>query len=274
MAKGPRKRIALAQNFLKSSKLARRLVAQSSIGPADTVVEIGPGGGIITAELARVARQVIAIEKDPDLSWKLRHRFAGVRKVVILQGDFLAYHIRQQDYKILASIPFNLTGRIVRKILRLHPGPSEAWLVVQREVAEKLSGARRETQASILAKPWWDFAIKNHFRRGDFHPTPHVDVALLHLKRRQAPLIGSGDAAAYRQFVRYGFGRWRKNLKAAFKQIYTYKQWVRLSRDLKFPITATATELSVVQWIGLFECFRDRVSVAKQSRILRGISRP
>ncbi len=65
MAKKPRNRIALAQNFLRSSKLVRALIATSSIGPFDTVYEIGSGRGIITAELARTAHRVIAIEKDP-----------------------------------------------------------------------------------------------------------------------------------------------------------------------------------------------------------------
>src|SRR5438045_8516939 len=83
--------IRLAQNFLRSRKVVHRLVSMSSIGPSDTVYEIGPGNGIITAALASVARQVIAIEKDPDLVRRLRERFRPLDNVEIVEKDFLAY---------------------------------------------------------------------------------------------------------------------------------------------------------------------------------------
>ena len=85
------KRISLAQNFLTSPKLVYRLVGMSTIGPSDTVYEIGPGNGIITASLARVAGQVIAIEKDPELVRRLRERFRLLDNVEIVEKDFLNY---------------------------------------------------------------------------------------------------------------------------------------------------------------------------------------
>src|SRR4029453_587795 len=93
------KQICLAQNFLRSPKLVRRLVGMSTIGPTDTVYEIGPGNGIITASLASVARQVIAIEKDPKLVRRLRERFRLLDNVEIVEKDFLAFSFRQGPYK-------------------------------------------------------------------------------------------------------------------------------------------------------------------------------
>ena len=90
------KGISLAQNFLRSPKLVRRLVGMSTIGPSDTVYEIGPGNGIITAALARVARQVIAIEKDPELVRRLRERFRQLDNVEIVEKDFLTYSFRNR----------------------------------------------------------------------------------------------------------------------------------------------------------------------------------
>src|SRR5918911_1689083 len=98
--------IRLAQNFLRSPKLVRRLVRMSTIGPSDTVYEIGSGNGIITAALARVAKRVIAIEKDPDLVQRLRERFRLFDNVEIVEKDFLAYSFRtRSEYKIFANIP-------------------------------------------------------------------------------------------------------------------------------------------------------------------------
>jgi 23S rRNA (adenine-N6)-dimethyltransferase len=104
MAKKPNKRITLAQNFLRSSKLVRQLVNSSSIGPVDTVYEIGPGRGIITAELARTAYKVIAIEHDPQLVRQLDEKFRHVHNVVIIENDFLQYPIQDREYKIFANI--------------------------------------------------------------------------------------------------------------------------------------------------------------------------
>jgi 16S rRNA A1518/A1519 N6-dimethyltransferase RsmA/KsgA/DIM1 with predicted DNA glycosylase/AP lyase activity len=119
-----RKQISLAQNFFTSPKLVRRLVRMSQIGLSDTVYEIGPGNGIITAALASVARRVIAVEKDPELVRRLRERFRLAENVEIIEKDFLSLSIDPGfsaigGYKIFANIPYNHTAQIVRKIL--HP---------------------------------------------------------------------------------------------------------------------------------------------------------
>jgi 23S rRNA (adenine-N6)-dimethyltransferase len=128
----------------------------SSIGSGDVVYEIGPGRGIITAELAQVARKVIAVEKDPHLVGQLCQRFQNVKNIEIIRNDFLRYHIPEGKYKVFASIPYNITADIVRKLLYMPPVPSEVYLIMQKEAAEKFSGCPNETQFSILAKPWFD----------------------------------------------------------------------------------------------------------------------
>jgi|LGVF01.1.fsa_nt_gb 23S rRNA (adenine-N6)-dimethyltransferase len=267
MAKKPNKQIALAQNFLKSSQLVRSLLKISSIGPEDTVYEIGPGRGIITSELARIARKVIAVETDPHLVEYLEKKFSRIHNVEIVEDDFLEYPVLDREYKIFANIPFNITAKIVRKVIFSIPTPSEAYLVMQKEAAEKYSGYPKETQFSIVAKPLWKFQMIKELRRMDFEPTPNVDSLLFHIKKRSSPLIPEKDIKLYRRFVRYGFGRWKKNLKTNFKPIFTYKQWTYLSRDLQFPINATPSELSFEQWLGLFDCYKERVPSNKQEYI-------
>jgi 23S rRNA (adenine-N6)-dimethyltransferase len=248
----------LAQNFLRSPKLVRRLVGMSSIGPYDTVYEIGPGNGIITASLASVARHVVAIEKDPELIRRLRERFRLLDNVEIVEKDFLAYSFptRPREYKIFASIPYNITAQVLRKILNEQSKLAEGYLILQKEAAKKFSGSPRETLFSILAKPFFEFQILLQLRRTDFRPIPNVDSVLLQIKRRTRPQIETQDVAAYRDFVQYGFGRWKPNLKLAFKNVFTYKQWKRLARDLDIPLNATPTELSFEQWLGLYRGFR------------------
>jgi 23S rRNA (adenine-N6)-dimethyltransferase len=237
----------------------------SSIGPTDTVYEIGPGDGIITAALANVARQVIAIEKDPALVCRLRERFRSFVNVEIVEKDFLDYSLcarpgvrtkQHPEYKVFASIPYNRTAAILRKILHERSNLREGFLIMQREPAKKMSGFPKETQFSILIKPFFECEILLQLKRTDFWPVPNVDSVLLCIKRRDHPLVETNDVGRYRDFVHYGFGRWKPNLKLAFKNVFTYKQWKRLARDLEFQLNATPTELSFEQWLGLYRGYR------------------
>jgi 23S rRNA (adenine-N6)-dimethyltransferase len=266
--KASRKQVVLAQNFLRSPKLVRSLLDLSSIGSGDTVYEIGPGRGIITAEISRVARKVIAIEKDPILAQELYRKFQGNDNIQIIENDFTRYHICEREYKIFANIPYNLTACIVRKILNVSPVPAEAYLIVQREAAEKFSGSPRETQFSVLAKPLFDIQILRELRKTDFEPVPSVDSVLLHIKKRPLALVRGDDAFLYRRFVRYGFGTWKSSLRQTFKPVFTYEQWKRLSRNLHFPLDAIPSKLTFEQWLGLFECFRQRVPGYKQAHVM------
>ena len=268
-----RRKIRLAQNFLRSPALVRQLIGMSTIGPSDRVYEIGPGNGIITAELAGIARRVVAIEKDPELVRRLRERFRALENVEIVEADFLAYSFQARlvnggplaavgrqnsEYKLFANIPYNLTARILRKLIDERSNLCDVYLILQKEAAEKFSGTPRETLFSILAKPFFEFEILFRLSRTDFCPVPNVDSVFLSIRQRTRPLLETRDVGPYRDFVQYGFGRWKPNLRLAFKNVFTYKQWKRLSRDLKFPLNATPTELSFEQWLGLYYSFRDR----------------
>ena len=259
------KRISLAQNFLRSPRLVQRLVAMSTIGPSDTVYEIGPGNGIITAALARVATRVIAIEKDPELVRRLRERFRLLDNVEIVEKDFLAYSFVTSEHRVFANIPFNHTAQMLRKILHERSKVSESHLILQKEPAQKVSGSPKETLFSILVKPFFEFEILSQLRRTDFCPVPHVDSVFLSIKRRAHPLIEAQDVVSYRDFVQFGFGRWKPSLKLAFKNVFTYKQWKRLARDLDFALNATPTELSFEQWLGLYHGFKRRPARPDQS---------
>jgi 23S rRNA (adenine-N6)-dimethyltransferase len=246
------------QNFLKSPALVRRLVGQTSIAPNDTVIDIGAGRGIITAELAGRAQEVISIEKDERLAAKLRERFREVDHVRVVRGDFLDYRVTESEYKIFANIPFNLTARIIRKILYTKPLPKEAFLVMQREAARKYAGLPRESLVSLYAKPYFEFEIARQLKRTDFSPMPDVDPVLLRMVRRAVPLVGRDQVARYREFVRLGFCSWRPNLRIAYKNVISYKQWKRVAREVGFNINAKPTDLSFEQWLVLFARCQNR----------------
>jgi 23S rRNA (adenine-N6)-dimethyltransferase len=264
-----RNRILLSQNFLRDSNLVRSLILKSTLNKTDVVIEIGPGEGIITRELARVVGRVIAIEKDSEFTALLRSRLNGLQNVEIHESDFLKYNIKERGYKVFSNIPFNITSDIVRKMLYKDNPPTDAYLVMQEEAAQKFAGIPRETEFSILMKPWFDARLVWKFRRTDFIPVPSVDVVLINITKRDMPLISSDNARIYHKFVKFGFGAWKKSLDKAYKHVFTYEQWKRMSKDLEFTIEVTPTQLTFEQWFGLFRCFMTIVPPSKRMSFLK-----
>ena len=111
-------RIEHSQNFLHSKKLVSELLDKTNLNDDDTVIEIGPGKGIITEELSKKCKRIIAIEYDNKLSASLKETFSEDSKIQIIEQDFLKYKLPNSgEYKICANIPFNLTADIMKKVL-------------------------------------------------------------------------------------------------------------------------------------------------------------
>lgn len=263
-----RKRIRFAQNFFKDRKLVASIVRSSSINKEDIVYEIGPGEGIITRELAEHAKKVIAIEMDRKLVVQLRNKFCENNSVEIQEENFLRYKIKERKYKIFSNIPFNITAEVVKAILFGENPPEEAYLVMQKEAADKFTGDPIETEVSILAKPWFSFKVLHKFQRIDFEPAPNVDVVLLRISKREQPLVILDNEFSYQKFVKFGFEAWKKDLKTAYKHVFTYEQWKRLAKNLSFSLNATPGELKFEQWLGLFEYFLIGVIKSKKTIVL------
>ncbi len=252
-------RVNLAQNFLIKPCMAASLLNHSSIDFDDVVYEIGPGKGILTRELVKKARRVIAIEKDYNLYIRLKERFKYQKNLVLYHNDFLRFTIRESRYKVFANIPFNITAAIVRKLVRNHNPPVEAYLIMQKEAAEKFMGAPQTTRFSVSMQPWFRSRIVWCFSRSDFWPVPNVNVVMFRIERRIPPLIPLADFRLYNRFLAYGFGAWRKNVKMNYRHVFSHRQWKRLSRDLSFDLRCRPTELSGRQWLGLFEFYRKNI---------------
>lgn len=261
--------IKYSQNFIKSSGLIAKLLSKSSITSTDTVCEIGAGTGLITAELAKHSKQVLAFEADSRLATNLRQKFATTENVKLVEGDFLKQELPSQPYKVFSNIPFNITADIVRKLVEAAIPPEETYLFVQKEAAKKLVGqpfARQETQFSVLTKPWFELAVVHHFDKNDFQPAPAVEVVLLQIRKLPQPMVEAEQRQLYRDLIVYAFNAKKPILKKALDDIFTHNQFKRLAKDLHFYLQATPTELTFEQWLGLFKYFL--VGVIEEKRQL------
>lgn len=245
-------RSELAQHFFRDLRMVRRLVKSFSV-ETDTVLEIGAGSGVLTDALARCGFRVIAIEKDARLFRALRERMIGRTNVECHHSDFLRHPLPSGEYSVVANVPFNITAAVVRRLtLDGHP-PLDAYLVLQREAAEKFAGVPSETLISLVLRPEFEISIPRVFRRADFDPVPRVRPALLHIHRLATPLLAGGGLRRYRQFVTGTFGS--RDAGTALRRYFTARQVHRLARDHGFVTSARTSSLSFPQWLAIFRFY-------------------
>ncbi len=261
------KRRSLSQNFFRNPLLVSHLVGRAGFGKNDTAIDIGAGTGPITVELAKRCGQVIAVEIDDDLVRQLRHNVRDFPNVEVWHGDIRQFNLPAGQYKVFANLPFHITADVIYKLLYFSNSPQEAHLVVQEEAAQKFAGMPQETQFSVLAKPWFDFEITWKFRRSDFFPPPAVDTVLLKIVKRKSPLVLPQNEMLYKSFVKFAFNTWKKDLKVGLKNVFTFEQWKRLSKDNRFNIHARPTDLTFDQWLAIFNCLITRVDERKYERM-------
>ena len=192
----------LSQNFLVNRELVEQLVRDAGIDKNDTVLEIGPGRGIITEQLVKVANHVIAVEKDIELS----QRLPKWHNLTLIKGDFLDTPLPFGQYKVFTNPPFSITGEIIRKLLQSANPPRSINMVAQNEAASKfIIHPGSNTMAAILYYPFWDLKIIHRFQRSDFSPQPRVDSVLVHIQPRTTPWVSVAQKALYQDFVAYHF---------------------------------------------------------------------
>jgi len=258
----------LSQVFLKERDLVASLVERSSIGKQDTVLEIGPGRGIITDELLKRAGKVIAAEKDPRLFHELSQRYQGNPSIEIHNVDVLKFKLPDFEYKVFSNIPFAIEGQLVRTLIdHPHNPPIDTYLIMRREVAERLAGVPKEGQFSILHKPWFQLEIFHNFRRDDFKPKPKVESSMLRFKKREEPLIDPQNRRLYELFIKQGFGggrRLRQNMEPAFTQ----NQLNQLARNLGFRLSNMPSQLTFKQWLGMFKFFLQGISEDQRRKFI------
>jgi 23S rRNA (adenine-N6)-dimethyltransferase len=261
-----------SQNFFINYNLIERIISNSTLAKNDTVYEIGPGKGILTKPLAQRVKSVIAVEKDPKLFEKFLRNIEGFENITPINQDFLTYNLpKKEDYKIFSNTPFSIISEILRKLFYSDNPPVESFLFLPKDVVLKLIGKpeSNESQISIILKAFFEIRLVHRFSRKDFYPIPSVDIFMIKIAKRDKLLINQKDFKLYREFVTYGFNQWKSSLKKSFRKIFSNLQFKILSTNLLFDQNALPSELTIDQWIGLFEAFLKIVPKDKQ-HLVRG----
>lgn len=205
---------SLGQHWLHDQTILADIVASADVGATDMVLEIGPGPGSLTELLVRRAGQVIAVELDARLAADLPRRVTddNLRVITedILQFDFTTL---PAGYKVVANIPYYLTGKLLRVLSESANPPAVAVLLLQKEVAERVASEPGSMSIlSVTTQFYWQVDLGGIVPAKLFTPPPKVDSQILILKRRSEPLFEGVEATEFFRIVKAGFAQPRKTL--------------------------------------------------------------
>ncbi|HEY4493194.1 MAG TPA: 16S rRNA (adenine(1518)-N(6)/adenine(1519)-N(6))-dimethyltransferase RsmA [Candidatus Paceibacterota bacterium] len=229
-------RKSLGQNFLKDKEVLKDIIAASEIKPGEVVLEIGPGLGVLTEALLQAGATVIAVEKDERLISELQKRFAlaiTAHKLYLVHDDALEFSISNfqfsvksqfsiSNYKIVANIPYYITGALLEKFLTEKVQPSRMVLLVQKEVAERITVKDgKESILSISVKAYGTPSIVRYVSKESFEPVPKVDSAILQIGSISRDFFTAVEPLRnekrFFELVKKGFAHKRKKLSSNLK---------------------------------------------------------
>lgn len=240
----------LGQNFLIDETILQKIVKTADISKNDTVLEVGPGLGVLTAELAKKAKKVIAVEKDAESVKILKQILKDYKNIELIQGDILKIDLSlQENYKIVANIPYYLTSPLIRKFLEYENPPKEMVLLVQKEVAERICAKPGKMSLLAVAVQFYSQPKKIfNVSKNSFWPKPKVDSALIKISNIKRPI--DIDIEKFFKVVKAGFSSPRKqlinNLSKGLKIKKEIIQDIFKKLNIDFKIRAEA--LSVEEW--------------------------
>lgn len=248
---------SLGQNFLKSIPALNAIVLAGEIKKDDIVLEIGPGKGVLTEKLLEKSGKVIAIEKDKDLLEILQEKFKEEiknGKFILINEDVLNYEIQEKNYKIIANIPYNITGAILKKFLTADIQPERMVLMVQNEVARRIvARGGDESILSISVKAYGNPKIIMKVPARYFSPAPKVDSAIISINAISRKVFKENkiDEEKFWLLVKAGFAHKRKVLVSNLKDLYKKEKIAELFKILNISEKARAEELALENWIAL-----------------------
>jgi 16S rRNA (adenine1518-N6/adenine1519-N6)-dimethyltransferase len=254
---------SLGQHFLTSKKALTEMADAGAFTSGDTVIEIGPGEGVLTTYILEKIKdlnstRLVAIEKDDRLIPILEEKFKEYVRTGLLQivhGDILekmgpitaSLSEEKKTYKIVANIPYYISGILMRKIFELPVLPTKVVILVQKEVADRIvAHDKKESMLSVSVKLYGDARRVSIVPKGAFVPAPNVDSAIISIENIQRVLTPKGEKA-YFELTKAAFSHKRKRLVKNIEGIFgkSALEWEKDLERLGFDKNVRAEDLGV-----------------------------
>lgn len=248
----------LSQNFLIDGNICRKIVKEAGITEGDVVLEIGPGPGVVTEQMLEAGAKVIAVEKDRELAKSLE-RFQNPNLTVFCE-DILKFPFEKHltgTVKVVSNLPYHITTPIMNQLVTRHELFSRIVVMVQDEVARRFAanpGGREFGSLSLFLQ--YHCAVRYAFQvsRNCFFPKPKVESAVVVFDMHQPPSVS--DEEKFFEFTRKGFSTRRKKLRNALDGLCDAVNVERALESLGMDPKARAEQLSLEDFIRLFEVLR------------------
>jgi len=250
------------QNFLINPLIYQQIIEAAELCSDDVVLEIGPGLGHLSELLAQTAKKVLAVEIDKDLVAILKNKFITQKNLVIISDDALQIELKKlkvKKYKIVANLPYNITGAVLRKFLSEKLQPETMTLMLQKEVGERVAAQPPEMSLlSNMVQFYGQPKIIAKVSRHNFWPAPKVDSAIVQIKNIHHPKDIDDNKFFY--LLRAGFSSPRKYLLSNLvkNKIWPHGEAVKIFNQLSINIQTRAENLNFNQWKDLYQFYGRR----------------
>ncbi len=247
----------LGQNFLISDDIVNRIILEAEVSKEDTVIEIGPGLGALTAKLAENAKEVIAIELDDNMINVLTERFSLYQNVQIIHGDVLKVNLKEliankSSVKVVANLPYYITTPIVMKLLEEKLNIEQITVMVQKEVGERFTATPNGKEYGAITVSIQYYTIPEiviNVSRDNFNPVPDVDSCVVNLKVRKEH-IKMKDEKTFFKVIKSAFSQRRKNIGNSLMGTGKSKQEVKdMLEALEIDSNLRAENLSIETFV-------------------------
>ena len=265
---------SLAQYFLIDRGILRKIVAAAEIQPDNIVVEVGPGLGVLTKELAEKARQLIAVELDRNMVEILKRTFGAMPNVTIINQDVLDVSPEELfkeagitgtlenpvNYKVVANLPYYITSAVLRHFLSADLKPQLIVVMVQKEVARQIIAPPGDMSIlSVSVEFYGKPEIVSTVSRGSFYPAPEVDSAILRVDIYPEPLLPRNEEEGFFDIVHAGFSAPRKQIHNAISQRLRIpnEEAIAILKRAGIEPSRRAETLSITEWVHLYQIFKE-----------------
>lgn len=248
---------SLGQNFLNNSHVPKQMAEAADLNSEDVVVEIGPGTGALTQELLERVARIIAIETDERAVLELKEKFPeeihGGQLTLfhedIKDFDLTNLNLLPRSFKVVANIPYFLSGFLFRKFLDTDVQPSMLVFLIQKEVAERIARSEKESLLSLSVKVFGDPKYITTVKRGNFTPQPKVDSAIIAVRDIGLHRLGGIDRLFFFSVLHEGFKAKRKQLLGNLSSMFDRETLTNTFSTTQIPLDVRAEDVSLEKWL-------------------------
>lgn len=242
---------SLGQNFLKSAEALREIILAGDLKAGDVVLEVGPGRGALTEKILGAGANVIAIEKDHELIPVLEEKFKKEiedKRLEIIEKDILEYE-QVGEHKIIANIPYYITGTFLQKFLETENQPEKMVLMLQKEVAQRIVAKdSKESILSISVKaygvPKYVMTVKAKY----FSPAPNVDSAVIAINNISKKFFTDFTEKDFFRIIKAGFAHKRKMLAGNLSALFPKEKILEAFQKINLNEKTRAEDLVLEEW--------------------------